>query len=109
MAVYHARAVVCTAGAAGKGGQWHLLDGPLIERVVGFSFLLVVVALLGFAGHLTANQLNTANVSANGLRFALVVGLVNYFATVVLISRSWDYDVFVVPVFYQDWSRPASI
>ena len=80
------------------GGQWHLLDGPLIERVVGFSFLLVVVALLGFAGHLTANQLNTANVSANDLRFALVVGLVNYYATLVLISRFWDYDVFVVPV-----------
>ncbi len=36
--------------------------------------------------------------SASGLRLASITVMVNYLATLVVVARFWDYEVFVVPL-----------
>jgi len=79
------------------GGHWHLFDSPLLEQANGLGFLLVLLMLLisATAARRTANATDSAT---PGLRFALVAGLACYGVTFVLISRFWDYDIFLVPL-----------
>ena len=81
-------------------GSWHLLDGPLVPRLSGLLVILVMFVVFG-AAILTSrpqNETDGLDFAASGLRLASITVMVNYLATLVVVARFWDYEVFVVPL-----------
>jgi hypothetical protein len=87
-------------------GTWHIFDGPRIPLVSGL--LVILVMLLVFAATLAATCAATlighrapeteGRDFNSGLRLAAITVLINYVALFVMISRFWDYEIFVVPL-----------
>jgi hypothetical protein len=81
-------------------GSWHLFDGPLVPRLSGLLVILMMFVVFG-TGILTSRRQNKTDgldFAASGLRLASITVMVNYLATLVVVARFWDYEVFVVPL-----------
>jgi 4-amino-4-deoxy-L-arabinose transferase-like glycosyltransferase len=80
-------------------GTWHLLDGPLVPRLSGLLFVLLMTLVFGGAMLTARHTIEAEGQDANsGLRLASIAVLINYVALFLMISRFWDYEIFVVPL-----------
>ena len=79
-------------------GSWHLFDGPLVPLLSGLLFILVM--LLVFGGLLASSRdVGTDEHDiVSGVRLASIAVIINYVASFLMISRFWDYEIFVVPL-----------
>lgn len=80
-------------------GSWHLLDEPLIPLLSGFLFIFLMILIFGSAT-LTAQRSTKKRERdfVSGPRLASIAVLINYIATFLAIARSWDYEIFFVPL-----------
>jgi 4-amino-4-deoxy-L-arabinose transferase-like glycosyltransferase len=80
-------------------GTWHLLDGPLVPLLSGLFFVLLMILVFGGAMLTARHTIEAEGQDANsGLRLASITVLINYVALFLMISRFWDYEIFVVPL-----------